>query len=62
MKSKNKSRSDAAARLKRQNKKDNYFNQHSGYGGANDPVNRAVLTSPVVMSQTDVDNQYQFTA
>ncbi|MCK5316866.1 MAG: DUF1073 domain-containing protein [Anaerolineales bacterium] len=49
-------RLDAAAA---QGKADNYFNQHSGYGGGNDPVNRAVLTSPVTLSQTDIDNQYQ---
>ena len=48
-------RLDAASK---QGKQDNYFNQFSGFGGANDPVNRAVLTAPVNMSQTDVDNQY----
>ena len=58
MKSKNKSRKDASARLKRQNRKDNYFNSSSGFGGANDPVNRAVLTSPVKLSQADIDDQY----
>ena len=49
-------RLDAAAK---QGRTDNYFNSFSGYGGGNDPVNRAVLTSPVVMSKNDVDNQYQ---
>lgn len=49
-------RLDAAAK---QGKADNYFNSFSGYGGAKDPVNRAVLTDPVQMSQADVDNQYQ---
>jgi phage-related protein (TIGR01555 family) len=58
MKPKSKSRTDAAARLKRQKKTDNYYNQFSGFGGANDPVNRAVLKSPVNLSQNDVDNQY----
>ena len=48
-------RLDAAAK---QGKQDNYFNQHSGFGGNKDPVNRTVLTAPVNMSQTDVDNQY----
>jgi phage-related protein (TIGR01555 family) len=58
MKPKSKSRTDAAARLKRQKKTDNYYNQFSGFGGANDPVNRAVLKSPVSLSQRDVDDQY----
>jgi phage-related protein (TIGR01555 family) len=58
MKSKSTTRTDASARLKRQKKTDNYYNQFSGFGGANDPVNRAVLKSPVNLSQGDVDNQY----
>lgn len=59
MNSSDQAKLDAAAKIGRQSRTDNYFNKFSGFGGSNDPVNRAVLTSSVKMSQTDVDNQYQ---
>lgn len=55
MNSEDQLRLDAAAS---QGRKDNYFNQYSGYGGSKDPVNRAVFIAPEKLTRPIVEDMY----
>ena len=41
-----------------QSRKDNYFNSHSGFGGNNDPVNRATFQTPALLKRSEVEDMY----
>lgn len=58
MNSEDQSRLDTAAAQGKQLKKDNYFNSFSGFGGSNDPVNRAVFQTPTSLRRTEVEDMY----
>ena len=49
---------DAAAAQGKQIRKDQYFNQNSGYGGNKDPFNRAVFQSPASLRRNEVEDLY----
>ena len=51
-------RIDAASAEGKRLRKDNYFNQYSGFGGNKDPFNRATFQTPVLLKRTEVEDMY----